>query len=198
MQDAAWLRPLIWTDYRVAVLFTAIVPLILLIWAFVKKSEAIQRLLIIYWRVASLLAIALYLMIASLPIGFVSSFFARLLIPISLWFWVDLNEEIDDMSPRPLKLAVTSWRWAITIYCILGTLALIPFLPCAFSPGLIKTPFCRVWLEAPWLYKSYFHPNTAVGILGFWGIMGGIIYLLYLAYFLLLRLGKQGRSAIQQ
>lgn len=198
MQDAAWLRPLVWTDYRVALLVTLIVPLILLIWAFVKKSEAIQRLLIIYWRVGSLLAVTLYLMIASLPIGFVSSFFARLLIPIALWFWVDLNEEIDDMSPRPLKLAVTAWRWAITLYCLLGTLALIPFLPCAFSQGLIKTPFCQVWLEAPWLYKAYFHPNSTASALGFWGIMGGIIYLLYLAYFLLLRLGKQGRSAIQQ
>jgi hypothetical protein len=198
MQDNLWFRSLVWTDYRLAVLFTVILPLILLIWAFVQKAEAIQRLLIIYWRVASLLAITLYLMMASWPIGFVSSFFSRILIPISLWFWVDINEEIDDMSSRPLKLALSAWRWAVTIYCTLGTLALIPFLPCAFSQGMIKTPFCQVWLEAPWLYKAYFHANYKPEFLGFVGMACLIIYVLYLAYFVLLRLGKQGRSAMEQ
>jgi hypothetical protein len=44
-----WLRSLIWTDYRLAVIFTVILPLILLLWALVQKAEAIQRLLTIYW-----------------------------------------------------------------------------------------------------------------------------------------------------
>src|SRR4028118_740771 len=145
MQNESWLRALAWTDYRLAILFTVIIPLILLIWAFAQKSTGIQRLLMIYWRVSSLLLITLYLMIASWPIAFLSSLLARILIPISLWFWVDINEEIDDMSSRALKLALTSWRWAITVYSILGTLVILPFLPCAFSQGTIKTPFCSVW-----------------------------------------------------
>ncbi len=40
-----WFRPYIWTDYRLAVLFMVVIPLILLIWAFVQKVEGIQRLL---------------------------------------------------------------------------------------------------------------------------------------------------------
>lgn len=198
MNDQPWLRSLVWTDYRLAVLFTVIIPLILLIWAFVQKAEAIQRLLIIYWRVASLLAITVYLMIAAWPIAFLSSFLARVLIPISLWFWVDINEEIDDLSSRALKLALTSWRWAITLYSILGTLVILPFLPCAFSQGTIKTPFCSVWLDAPWLYKEYFHAKSKPEFLGFLAIVCLVIYVLYLSYFVLIRLGKQGRSAIQQ
>ncbi|GAC1460498.1 MAG: DUF3177 family protein [Chamaesiphon sp.] len=196
MQDNLWFRPLVWTDYRLAVLFTVVLPLILLIWAFVQKVDAIGRLLIIYWRVSSLLAITVYLMIAALPIAFVTSLFARILIPICLWFWVDVNEEIDDLSPRPLKLALTSWRWGITIYCILGTLALIPFLPCGFSPGMIHTPFCQVWSEAPWLFKAYFHPNSPAQSLGLIGMAALIVYVFYLSYFVLIRLGKQGRSAM--
>jgi len=43
-----------------------------------------------------LLAITIYLLIAALPVGFISGLMARILIPISLWFWVDLNEEIED------------------------------------------------------------------------------------------------------
>ena len=71
------LQSLIWTDYRLAVLFTVILPLLLLIWAFAQKAEAIQRLMMIYWRVSSLLAITVYLLIGSHPIGFITGLFAK-------------------------------------------------------------------------------------------------------------------------
>lgn len=196
--DENLLRQLVWTDYRLAVLFTVILPLILMIWAFVRKSEAIQRLLIVYWRVASLLMITVYLMIPGWPISFVSGFSARILIPISLWFWVDLNEEIRDLPQSLLKLVLTSWRWAVTVYSSLGAIVSLPFLSCAFSEEAVKTPFCRVWLEAPWGFKEIFHPDSTPGFLGFLGIVGLIIYLMYLSYFVLIRLGKQGRSALEQ
>ncbi len=77
----------------------------------------LSSLLIIYWRVASLLLITVYLMIASWPIGFVTSFLAKILIPISLWFWVDINDEIKDLPSSPIKFVTTAWRWAVTIYC---------------------------------------------------------------------------------
>jgi hypothetical protein len=197
MQEAI-LRPLVWTDYRLAVLFTVILPLILLIWAFVQKADSMVRLLIIYWRVSSLLAITVYILIAQWPIGFASGFFGRILIPISLWFWIDVNEDIDDQPQRPLKLALTAWRWAITSYCALGTLASIPFLHCAFAQGAIRTPSCRVWLEPSLLFKQYFHANSTPQFLGFLGMTGLCIYVLYLSYFVLIRLGKQGRSAMEQ
>ena len=198
MQAGSWLRSLVWTDYRLAILFTVIIPLILLIWALVRRAESIQRLLMIYWRVASLLAITVYLLIASLPIGFASSLLARILIPISLWFWVDLNEDIRDQPQRPLKLAFTSWRWAVTIYCILSSLASLPFLSCAFSSGAIATPSCQAWLEPPFLFRQIFHSGYKPGFLGFFGVLGLAIYVIYLSYFVLIRLGKQGRSAIHQ
>ncbi len=197
MQDEI-LRSLVWTDYRIAVLFLVIIPLILLIWAFVKKVDSMVRLLIIYWRVASLLAITVYIFIAGMPIGFVSGWFALILIPIALWFWVDVNEDIEDQPQRPLKLALTSWRWATTVYCILGALASIPFLQCAFLAGVVKTPFCQVWLEPPLSFKEYFHAGSKPGFLGFLGMTGLVIYVIYLGYFVLIRLGKQGRSAMEQ
>jgi hypothetical protein len=192
------LRSLIWTDYRLAVLFMVVLPLILLVWALVEKMEAMQRLLIIYWRVSSLLMITVYLLIGGFPPSFIASPMARILIPISLWFWVDLNEEIDDQRLNSLKLTFNAWRWATTIYCVLGAIAAIPFLSCALSRQTFDTPFCQVWREPPLLYKDFFHPNFTAGFLGFWGICGLVIYVLYLAYFVLVRLGKQGRSAVQQ
>jgi hypothetical protein len=197
MQEAL-LRSLVWADYRIAVLFAVIIPLILLIWAFVQKADSLVRLLIIYWRVASLLAITVYLLIAGAQVGFISGWLAGILIPISLWFWVDVNEDIEDRPSSPLKLAVTSWRWAITAYCTLGAIATIPFLQCAFVNGAIRTPLCQAWLEPPLLFKQYFHAGSKPEFLGFIGITGLLFYIVYLSYFVLIRLGKQGRSAMEQ
>ncbi|PSB12112.1 DUF3177 domain-containing protein [Pleurocapsa sp. CCALA 161] len=194
-----WFRPLVWMDYRLGVLLTVILPLGLLIWALFQRQEAMQRLLIIYWRVASLLMITVYLLIPGWKVGFLSGFAARILIAISLWFWVDLNEEIRDIPQNFLKLAFTSWRWAMTAYCTLGAIAKSFFLPCGISSSTAKTAFCQVWLEAPAAYRNFFHNKPGnEGFLGFMGSVGLVIYIIYLAYFILIRLGKQGRSALEQ
>lgn len=199
--DLSWLRSLVWMDYRLAIVFAVIIPFILLIWAVFKQSDVITRLMIIYWRVASLLAITVYLLVGVLPIGFASAFAARILIPLSLWFWVDLNEEIDDIpAHRPLKLVLTAWRWAMTIYMGLGAIAQVFFLRCAFldRTKLLADTRCNVWLDAPWQYKQIFHPNWTEGFVGFIGLTAFLIYVLYFSYFVLIRLGKQGRSALEQ
>ncbi|MEB3826739.1 DUF3177 family protein [Phormidium sp. CCY1219] len=195
--EQPWFQPLVWMDYRLAVVFTVILPLVLLIWAFAGKSDAIQHLLVIYWRVASLLLITVYLMIGALPISFISALAARILIPVSLWFWVDINEDIDDQSQSPLKLAFTSWRWAITVYMAIGSLVQLPFLSCAFSSkdAILATPYCRVWLDPPWGFKQLFHTDADPAVLGFFGLIGLTFYVLCFAYFLFIRLGKEGRSA---
>ncbi len=193
-----WWQLLAWTDYRLAVLFTVLLPLVLLVWALVEKKDAVGRLMIIYWRVASLLMIAVYLMIPGWPIGFISGMSARILIPISLWFWVDLNEEIRDLSHSALKTLLTSWRWAMTVYCSLGVIANFHFGSCALSPETMATAACKVWLEAPLTFKGIFHPDSTPGFLGFLGIVGLVFYGLYFGYFIVVRLGKQGRSALEQ
>jgi Protein of unknown function (DUF3177) len=192
--QSQWFEPLIWMDFRLAVIFTVLIPLILLLWAFSQKTTAIQSLLIIYWRVASLLAISVYLAIGSMPISFAAGFVAQLLIPLSLWFWADLNEEIADLPNRSLKLGFLSWRWATTLYSSLGALATIPFLSCVVNTA--KTDYCQAWFKPSWLYYQFFHANSNPAFLSFLGILGLITYSLYLVYFLVVRLGKQGRSAM--
>ncbi|HIK12206.1 MAG TPA: DUF3177 family protein [Oscillatoriaceae cyanobacterium M33_DOE_052] len=184
-------------DYRLAVLFAVIVPLVLLVWAFAQKVDAIQRLLIIYWRVASLLGITVYLMIAAVPLSFISAVAARILIPVSLWFWLDLNEEIEDMPSSPLKLLTTSWRWAISVYMGLGALVQLSSFNCAFTDklALLQNPSCRIWLDPPWGYKQMFHPNSTEGFLGFLGLAALLFYVACFSWFVLVRLKRQGRSA---
>ncbi|MDJ0518845.1 MAG: DUF3177 family protein [Trichodesmium sp. MO_231.B1] len=191
------LETLVWMDYRLAVLFTIVVPLFLLIWAFVKRSEPIQHLLIIYWRVASLFAITVYLMIAAVPIGFLTLLMSGFLITVTLWFWVDLNEEIRELRNSPLKASFTSWRWAATIYNLIGIISQIPFVVCAFKSrnDLLNEPFCNVWLDPPWLFKQIFHPDWPQEFIGFLGFSGLVIYTIFLCYFVLVKLQRQGRSA---
>ena len=196
MLETSLLRALVWTDYRLAVLFTVFLPLALLVWAFVQKNEAIQRLLLIYWKVASLLMITVYLMIGGFSISFLSGLMARVLIPVSLWFWVDLNEEIREQPSSLVKLIFSAWRWAITLYNIIGGAILLGFLPCAFSNARFGAADCQVWLEPPLLYKEYFHASYTNGFLGFFGILGLAVYMISLGWFVFVRLGKQGRQAI--
>lgn len=193
-----WYRPLVWMDYRLAVLFTVVMPLILLLWAFIQKAQTMQRLLIIYWRVASLLMITVYLMIPGWAFGYLSGVFARILIPISLWFWADINEDLVDQPQRPLKLVFTAWRWAVTVYSSLGAIANLPFFACAFSDEFQQQPYCQVWREAPQLYKAWFHPNSTASFLGILGMIGLTAYVASLAYFVIVRLAKEGRTAMQE
>lgn len=192
------LKSLAWTDSRLALLFSLLMPLGLIIWATLQKIPSIQSLLTIYWRVASLWLITVYLLIPVWQIGYLTGFAARILIPISLWFWVDINDEIRDLPKTKLKLAITTWRWAMTLYCILGAIVNSFFVRCAFSENAKSEIFCRVWLEVPWQYKDFMHPNATTGFVGFLGMTGLIAYIVYFCYFLLFRLIKQGRIALEQ
>ncbi len=190
------LARVVWTDYRLAVLFTVFLPLILLVWAFVQKAEAIQRLLGIYWKVASLLMITVYLMIGGFTFSFLAGLMARVLIPLSLWFWEDLNEEIREQPHSPLRFAFIAWRWAVTVYNAAGAVLVAFFLPCAFSKTRFAGEACQTWLQPPLMYKNIFHGGYTNGFLGFFGVLGLVIYLISLGYFVFVRLGRQGRSAM--
>lgn len=198
MLEETLLKSLVWTDSRLAFLFCILIPIILLVWATVQNIPSIQRLLMIYWRVSSLLLISVYLLIPVWQLGYLTSLIARILIPISLWFWVDINDEIRDLPKTKLKLSITSWRWAMTLYCVLGAIANLFFVSCTFATDVTSQTFCRVWLEFPWQYKNFMHPNATTGFLGFLGMTGLIVYIIYFMYFLLFRLIKQGRIALEQ
>lgn len=190
------LEKFVWADYRLAILFTVLLPLILLVWAFIQKSEGIQLLLTIYWKVASLLMITVYLMIGGFSFSFISGLMARVLIPLGLWFWEDLNEEIREQPKTLLRFAFVAWRWAVTIYSTAGAVFFAFSIPCAFSQARFAGEACQTWLQPPLLYKYYFHFAYTNGFLGFFGIVGLIVYLVSLAYFVFVRLGRQGRSAM--
>jgi hypothetical protein len=191
------LRSLVWLDFRLAVVFTVIVPIALLVWAFRAKNQVILRSLTIYWRVSCLLAITVYLLMASLPIGFLTGWTARILMPLSLWFWQDLNEDINRRTGN-LPLLYKSWRWAMTAYCALGTVFGATFLPCGFTQADQLSDRCKVLLEAPLQFKSIFHSGISIDTIAFGAIVALIVYGICFAAFIMFSLPKQGRIAFRE
>ena len=104
-------RTLVWLTYRLAATFALGLPFVLLIWASIRREASMVRLLTIYWKISSLLAISVLLLTDQRPIGYLTAFLAPLLMVASVWFWVELNEELADLPPwRPLPLTVRIWR----------------------------------------------------------------------------------------
>ena len=121
MPDLLLYRTLVWLDYRLAAVFALGLPLVLLVWSALKREQALTRLMGIYWKVASLLLITVLLLTDNRPLGYLLTVLSQLLVVISVWFWVDLNEELADLPPwRPLPFVVRAWRWGLTVFGVLA------------------------------------------------------------------------------
>ena len=195
-------RSLVWLDVRLGVLFAVGVPLVLLVWSVARRQPALIRLMGLYWKVSSLLLIALLLLVDQRPSGYPLLVLAPLLILVSLWFWVDLNEELADMPPwRPLPLTVRIWRWSLSGLALFSAGLAITALPCmAARPGL---GFCQPWLEAPRglnnavdkVFDFVFGADWNPGVAAFLGYLALVAYGVGLLQWLLVRLPRQGRVA---
>jgi len=195
-------RSLVWLDVRLGLLFAVGLPLVLLLWAAIRREAALKRLLGLYWKVASLQLIALLLLTDRRALGTVLLVIAPLLILAVLWLWVDLNEELADMPTwRGLPLTVRIWRWSLSLYCLLAAGMAASALPCL--QGSLQRPFCAVWLEAPaglhgilaQLFGFVFGGRWTPGLAGFVGFAGLAAYAVGVLQWLLLRLPRQGRVA---
>ncbi|MFN9997197.1 MAG: DUF3177 family protein [Pseudanabaena sp.] len=194
--DASLIRQLVWLDYRLAMLFVVFFPFGLLCWAFRSSSEAVKRSLLLYWRVASLFLITIYLAIGSLSISFISGIVAEILMVLALWFWQDLNEDIE-ASRQSLGPVYLGWRWATTIYCGVSVILRTLFANCAFAKIEQLSDNCKIWFEPPLSFSNTFHHGVPVENLAFFGAVGGIVYGLYLFSFLAFSLPKTGRIAFR-
>lgn len=196
-------RSLVWLDVRLAVLFTVGLPLVLLLWAALRRERALLRLLGIYWKVASLLLIAVLLLTDRRPAGLLLAMIAPLLLVVCLWLWVDLNEELADLPPwRPLPLTLRVWRWSITFWAPLSALFSATALGC-MAPERLGDGRCLVWLQAPQelhrhgaaVFGFVFGGQWTPAVAAFVGYLALVGYAVGLLQWLLVRLPRQGRVA---
>ena len=195
-------RSLVWLAVRLGLLFTVGLPLVLLVWTSLRREGALSRLLGLYWKMASLLLIALLLLTNKAPLGFALLVAAPLLLVAVLWFWVDLNEELADVPIwRGLPLTVRIWRWSLSFYAL--ALAALASTALSCLTGGLERPVCAAWLEAPdqlhgvlaqifgFVFGGRWTPAVA-GFIGYAGLAGFAVGLLQ---WLLVRLPRQGRVA---
>ena len=194
-------RTLVWLTYRLGATIALGLPLILLIWAGVRRDPALVRLLSIYWKVASLLAISVLLLTDQRPIGYVTALLAPLLMAGSVWFWVDLNEELADSPPgRALPMTVRIWRWSLTVFAVFAVGMSWSALGCARA---LEAAECKVWLEAPQglhrvaerLFDFVFGGQWTEAVAAFIGYVALVAYAVGLLQWLLVRFPRQGRVA---
>ena len=192
---------MVWLTYRLGATVALGLPLVLLVWAIWRREPVVQRLMGLYWKVASLMAISLLLLTDERPIGFLTALVAPVLMAMSVWFWVDLNEELADQPLwRPLPLTVRLWRWAFSGFAVLSVGMSITALGCLDAPGLNA---CAPWLEAPQrmhrvaevMFDFVFGGEWTRTVSAFLGYAALVAYLAGALQWLLVRLPRYGRVA---
>ena len=194
-------RALVWLTYRLAAVFALGLPAVLLIWAAVRREASMVRLLSMYWKVASLMGISMLLLTDQRPLGYLTALLAPLLMAVSVWFWVDLNEELEDLPPwRPLPLTVRLWRWALSGFAVLFAAMMGTAMRC-MQQG--ESSSCQAWLEAPRgvhavvesVFGFVFGGQWTQSVSAFVGYLALVAYLAGLLQWLLVRLPRNGRVA---
>ncbi len=192
---------LVWLSYRIAATFAFGLPICLFIWAKVAKVISIGRLLSIYWKVASLYAIGVLFLSGDSQTGLFISLISPILMVASIWFWIDLNEEIDEMSfYKPISITTRIWRWTLTFWGLLNTGLHMVSWECFDA---ISSSYCDTWKEIP--YNSFITTKTIIKfILGgnwttafatFFGYLALILYACGLLQWIIMQLPKNGRFA---
>ena len=192
---------LVWLSYRIAATFAFGLPLFLFIWSKICKSSSINRLLSIYWKVSSLYAINILFLSGESKLGQLISLISPMVMVSSIWFWVDLNEEIDEMYKyNPISLTTRIWRWTLSFWGILNTGLHIFSWKCLNS---INENYCDIWREIP--YNSFIKTRTIIKFIldgnwttasaTFFAYFALILYLIGLLQWLFIQFPKHGRFA---
>ena len=192
---------LVWLSYRIAATFALGVPLFLWIWAKISRQSSIYRLVSIYWKVSSLYLISILFLSGQNQLGQLIAFISPILMVGTVWFWIDLNDEINEISLyKPISVTTRIWRLNLSLWGLLNTGLHLFSWKCLHS---VSSNYCNTWREIP--YNSYITTKFLIKfILGgnwtttfatFFGYLALILYLLGLLQWLVMQLPKNGRFA---
>lgn len=159
------------------------------------QDDEVLRVIVGYWQASSMLLITVLLNIAGLPIGATTGLVAQVMIPVSLWFWSDLNERIAPQTTL-LPTVFRVWRLVATVGAIAGAIALFPYSYCSGVASLAADAGCAAWIEAPKAFYDIFLPFVDTSICGDIGLLGLAIYTVYSAYLVTVILPTIGRSGL--
>jgi len=203
----AWVRSLVWSDFRVAVAFFVVVPLVLLSWAVAARrppnnpgqvdvrspiADTVLRLMTSYWQASALLLITVALNVQESNAGAFAGLFAQAMIFASLWWWEDLNEEVT-ASSEPIGRVFAIWRSVASVAAATGVLVQVPFQGCVGSTSLVDDAWCAPWLEPPRFAANLIglEPSPTLAAVA---TASCTLYTVMLAYYAIVAIPSIGRS----
>ena len=169
---------LVYADFLIAVGLLVVAPLFLLVVS--ATLPPVRSRLLVYWRASALLGVTVYLWIGETPMGFITGYAARALIPLALWRGDALRVLRDRPVPRASGWRTTFfryWRAAAIPYSLAGLAYMLPLLGCAWSDA---AAVCQAWYAPPQQYAAWLHPTVEPLWLARYGWVALGVYAAYL------------------
>ena len=191
----------IWLSFQLSIVFIVGLPLTLLFWALKKRDKAIIKLLTNYWKISILFFISFILFIGKQNNALLVFNLSTLLMTISLWFWTDINSELNEYNLwYPLSITTKIWRWGVTLISINFLVQSLNHSSCI---NYINSSECKEWLAPSenlykfikYIFNFLFGANFSEPIAKFLGLFSLGIYILGLIQWLIIKLPKTGRNS---
>ena len=190
-----------WITFQLSSVFIVGVPLSIFIWSIKKRNKAIEKLLIIYWKISILFLISLLLFIGGVDFSLLILIISTSLMTISVWFWNDINRELKGYKLTNALVTITrAWRWTLTFISISFFVLCFQNLSCINS---INSSECLKWSEPSknlsqiinQLFNFLFGANFTEPIAKFIGLFALLIYTLGLFQWFIIKLPRSGRNS---
>ena len=191
----------VWLSFQLSIIFFIGIPITLLLWSIKRRNKAVNKLLLIYWKVSLLFFISLFLLIGKYNYALLITNISTFLMAISVWFWNDINDELKEYN---LSYALTTttkvWRWSLTFISLNFLIQSLGNFNCFSS---INSAACAMWLQPSSnfyiiiknLFNFFFGANFTQSIAKFLGLFSLTIYTLGLIQWSILKLPKNGRNS---
>ena len=191
----------IWLLFQLSIVFIIGLPITLLFWSIKKRNKAITKLLSNYWKISILFFISLILLIGKESNSLLVLNISTLLMTLSVWFWTDINMELDEYSlMHPLSITTKIWRWALTFISINFIIQSLNNFSCITS---INSSLCKEWLVPSenlykfikYIFQFLFGANFSEPVAKFLGLLSLFIYTLGIIQWLIIKFPKTGRNS---
>ena len=135
----------IWLSFQLSIIFLIGIPVTLFFWSIKKRNKAVNKLLSIYWKISLLFFISLLLLIGKYNYALLVTNISTVLITISVWFWNDINDELQEYEfTYPLTTTTKVWRWSLTFISLNFLVQSLQNFSCLSS---INSVACEIWLQ---------------------------------------------------
>ena len=191
----------IWLSFQLSIIFLIGIPVILTFWSIKKRNRAVNKLLLIYWKISLLFFISLLLLIGKYNYALLITNISTLLMAVSVWFWNDINDELREYDfSYSLTTTTKIWRWSLTFISLNFLNQSLQNFNC-FS--FLNSDTCEIWLQPSSnlyiliksLFNFLFGANFTQPIAKFLGLFLLIIYALGLIQWSIIKLPKNGRNS---